>query len=77
VVEAIALFNSHSTETKWFQPLWDFPVCLTAHQSKFWHPVKRSVNAMHGSAFVYLGPNRKAFIREFATLGAVVGKIAE
>jgi predicted RNA-binding Zn-ribbon protein involved in translation (DUF1610 family) len=74
VDEAIALLNVHSVETKWFAPLWDYLLCVTDHRIDF--VTKHDVSGSnHGSVFVYLGNDRKAFARAFASFGYVVEKV--
>ena len=70
--EAVVLLSAHATETAWFAPLWDHLLCFTDHRIDFYGATGVSVNSTHGSVFVYLGPNREAFIREFACWGVVV-----
>lgn len=71
--EAILLINSHATDTDWFQLLWDYVLCFTDHRINFYGPNgKKGNGSTHGSIFVYLGPNPKAFAREFAKYGAIL-----
>ena len=66
VTEAIALVSAYSTETEWFQPLFDYLICFPDHRLRGWP------NPTFGSAFVYLGKNADAFIREFSQYGVIV-----
>ncbi len=34
--EAVVLVNAHSTDTKWFQPLWDHTLCFTDHRINYY-----------------------------------------
>ena len=75
VTEAILLLNSHATDTKWFQPLFDYLLCFTDHRSKFWNdddPEGKNSSPTHGSVFVYLGKNSKDFEKQFKQFGAVL-----
>jgi hypothetical protein len=69
---AVLLVNSNSTDAGWFQPLWDFLLCFTNHRINFISPGGSDSGSTHGSVFVYLGPDRDAFITQFSPLGAVV-----
>jgi hypothetical protein len=75
VTETILLLNSHVTDTKWFQPLFNYLLCFTDHRSKFWNdenPEGTSTSPTHGSVFVYLGKNSKDFEKQFKQFGAVL-----
>jgi DNA N-6-adenine-methyltransferase (Dam) len=75
VDEAILLLNSHVTDSKWFQPLFDYILCFTDHRSKFWNeenPEGTSTSPTHGSVFVYFGKNSKVFEKHFKQFGAVL-----
>ena len=67
---AILLVNAHSTDTAWFQPLWNHILCFTDHRINFYG--SEGSGSTHGSVFVYLGPDRKAFAEAFSKFGAVV-----
>lgn len=71
--QAIVLVNAHSTETDWFAPLWDHILCFTDHRIDFYGG--NGLGSTHGSVFVYLGPNREGFIREFDRWGYVVERV--
>jgi hypothetical protein len=73
VKEAILLVNSHCTDTKWFQPLFDYLMCFTDHRSKFWNAkAESSTSPTHGSVFVYFGKNANKFEKHFKQFGAVL-----
>ena len=74
VTEAIVLVNSHCTDAKWFQPLFDYPMCFTDHRPKFWTKDGEGSSPTHGSAFVYLGKNDGLFLAVFKIFGVVVLK---
>ena len=71
--EAIALLNGHSTDTNWFQPLWDYTLCFTDHRIKFVpHDETKKTSSTHGSVFVYLGKNELRFAEVFRQFGRIV-----
>jgi hypothetical protein len=76
--EAILLVNA-VIDSKWFNVLWQFPICFTDHRIRFEVPSntpKETPNSpVIGSAFVYLGSNVTAFVREFSQFGAVVARL--
>ncbi len=72
VKEAILLVNSHCTDAKWFQPLFDYVLCFTDHRSKFWHPSAKRSQPTHGSVFIYFGKNPRKFEKHFRNFGAIV-----
>lgn len=72
VTEAIVLVNN-ATETKWFQALVvrASVVCFTSGRVRFWNPDKESCSPLQGQAILYIGENKKAFIKEFSKFGWV------
>jgi phage N-6-adenine-methyltransferase len=77
VEEAILLVNANSTDTAWFQPLWDHLICFTNHRINFYQADGVEKNgSTHGSVFVYLGRNRDLFAKTFSAFGAVVQRFA-
>ena len=74
VIEAILLANA-MTASKWFQPLWEFTLCFTNHQIRFYRPDGTIGNQpTHASVFVYLGQNREKFAQVFSQFGCIVEK---
>lgn len=78
VSQAVLLVNA-VIDSKWFDPLWRFPICLTNHRIRFDLPADAPTDAntspIIGSAFVYFGPNVAAFVNEFSRFGAVVARL--
>jgi hypothetical protein len=73
IVEAILLVNANSTDTQWFQPLWEHTLCFTNHRINFISPGgPKSGGSTHGSAFIYLGEKKEHFAEVFSQFGAVV-----
>ncbi len=71
--EAILLVNAHSTDTTWFQPLWNHILCFTDHRINFYGT--EGGGSTHGSVFIYLGPNSERFAEEFQQWGVVVVRV--
>jgi phage N-6-adenine-methyltransferase len=59
---------------RWFQPLWDFPVCFTDHRIQFIasQSGQKGNGATQGGAFVYLGNDPERFALIFRSFGRVV-----
>lgn len=72
--EAILLVNA-VTERRWFQPLWDFPICFTDHRIRFYTSEGTPQQPVSGNAFVYLGENIYTFAFVFLGFGPVVTRI--
>jgi ParB family chromosome partitioning protein len=76
VTAACALLNSHPTETKWFQQLFDYSICFIHGRIDFGGPSREvSSSSTHGSAIAYLGNDLEKFKAGFSQFGAVVRKI--
>jgi len=72
VTAAVLLVNSHATDTKWFQPLWDFTLCFTCPRIKYWQPNGGGNSPTNGSTFVYFGSDKEKFVEVFSKYGVVV-----
>lgn len=77
VTQAVLCLNAHAVDTVWFQPLWQYPVCLTHHRVRFFggqqnKDVEEQAPTT-GTAFVYVGPHEERFTKEFSTFGTVLG----
>ncbi len=71
--QAVVLVNAHATETTWFAPLWNHMLCFTNHRINYYGT--SGSGSTHGSVFIYLGPNRDAFLREFDKWGYLVVRV--
>jgi hypothetical protein len=73
--EVVLLLNAYSTETLWFQPLFDWPICYVRRRIPFLRPDGTTGSPPFGSCLVYIGPRRGAFARHFdPAVGAVVSR---
>jgi hypothetical protein len=75
VSAAIVLVSSTTTDTVWFQPLWNGLLCFTDHRINFYGDGERS-GSTNGSVFVYFGDRPDVFIGCFSKFGTVVVKAA-
>ncbi len=71
VREAVLLVNAN-TEAKWFQPLYDYLICLTDHRIRFYNASGESSQPTQGNALIYFGKQRGRFIEIFSRFGTVV-----
>lgn len=77
VTAAILLVSAYSTDTIWFQPLYDHVLCFTNHRIDFYSPDGRGGSSNHGSVFAYLGPDAATFAAEFSTFGSILHRFEE
>jgi ParB family transcriptional regulator, chromosome partitioning protein len=82
VAEAILLVTG-DTDTRWFQRLLEYPVCLANRNISFLAPdddgiVRKGRHSGHifGTALAYLGPHTDRFTEYFKPFGAIVRRIA-
>jgi hypothetical protein len=74
VREAVLLVNA-TTERKWFQPLWQFPICFTDHRIAFYNADGQQKQPTQGNAFVYLGKHPPTFAEAFRPFGTIVQRV--
>lgn len=75
-VEQIILLLLGSTVFRtFFQPLWQYPVCLNPIQTKFAREDGSTGQFGFGSIFVYLGPHEQKFIEHFSPFGRIAKAI--
>lgn len=71
-VTAAVLLVSANTSEKWFQPLWNYPICFTDHPIDFIPAGQQNSGANHGSVLVYFGDGVGRFATTFRAFGRVV-----
>ena len=69
--EAVLLVNAN-TEAKWFQPFYDYLICLTNHRIKFYSTDGTPNQPTQGNALIYLGHQQERFIEIFKQFGRIV-----
>lgn len=72
VTAAIVLVNAHSTDARWFWPLWDGLLCFSYQRLDFSAGTGRRQGSTHGSVFAYFGLDEDRFAAEFKDIGAIV-----
>jgi ParB family chromosome partitioning protein len=76
-IEAGILLVTSVVEKKWFQPLWNYPLCVTDHRIKFYNEqFPRGSQPAQGSTFVYFGMHEQRFIDVFSAFGPVVKRVS-
>lgn len=72
-IEQACCITFACTSEQWFAPLQSFPQCFLRPRTNYLGPDGKPVTGVtKGSVVTYLGPNRAAFVRNFAGLGAVM-----
>ena len=76
-VEQAILLVTASTESMWFQPLWNYPICfsLRSDRVRFFSPEGSMCEHPHGTAFVYFGDNEQRFTKVFSQFGRIAKAI--
>ena len=69
--EAILLVNA-AVDTKWFQRLFDYPICFPNHRINFTTPEPTTSGSTHGSALIYFGSRSQKFAQIFSQFGVIV-----
>jgi phage N-6-adenine-methyltransferase len=72
---SIVLLSGNSTDTGWFRPLFDFPICFAGRIDFIAPGGEANSSPPHGSVCVYVGPDVDRFVRVFEEFGPVVGRI--
>lgn len=76
VSEAILLAKADPKE-RWFQQLWDFPICFVWPSILFNRPGDlRPEKHQFGNIFVYLGADVESFISEFSAFGTIACRVS-
>jgi DNA N-6-adenine-methyltransferase (Dam) len=64
-----------NTATRWFTPLWVYPICFPSHRIRFYSEKGPSTGISFGTCFVYFGPHTQHFIEVFSKFGTIVGRL--
>jgi len=70
VTEAILLIPVN-TATRWFVPLWEFPICFPRKRIRFYSEYGPSDGTSFPTCFVYLGSNEQRFMDVFSKFGPI------
>jgi hypothetical protein len=72
VTEAVAVLNANATTTKWFAPLFAFPMCFPAYRIPHYGPGNAGGSPNSGTVLIYLGGNVQRFAHIFSRFGNIV-----
>lgn len=75
VTEAVAVLNANATTTKWFAPLFAFPMCFPAYRIPHYGPGNAGGSPNSGTVLIYLGPHVQRFARIFSRFGNIVQRL--
>lgn len=82
-IEQAILLSTAKVCTSWFPPLWNYPICFVDHNILFnvpRHLQKKKyphMSHIHGTIFVYFGPNESKFIDIFNQFGTIAKAISK
>ena len=72
IAECVIVLNANSTTTKWFKPLFEYPMCFPDHRIAHVKPEGVGDAAPNsGTLIVYLGERVWRFAEVFSQLGAI------
>jgi len=75
-VEQVMLLVTANTTVRWFQSLWDYPMCTPFPKIGFIIPgSSQRQRQVFGNVFVYFGPNESAFLEHFSEFGRITKAI--
>lgn len=76
VTQAV-LLAAGQTSSRWFLPMWQFPICFTDHHIGFYCPQLGMWKGQRDcTLFVYLGPHEARFIDIFSRFGTVARRVS-
>lgn len=75
VVEAILLIPVN-TATRWFDALWQYPICFPRFRIRFYNELGPRPDVSFGTCFVYLGQHESRFIEVFHHFGQIVKAVS-
>ncbi len=73
--QAIILVTT-DTDARWFQLLWEYPLCFVDHKVIFHRPGRSNEGQFFGTCFVYLGPHEQKFIDTFSKFGTIAKRVS-
>jgi ParB family chromosome partitioning protein len=77
IEQAIALVFGTSACMPWFQPFWQFPICIAKSRIEFDKPDGSKDHFGYGNMFVYLGPYELLFIDVFGQFGTIAKRVSQ
>ena len=71
ITAGILLVNAW-TEGRWFEPLYDYPMCFVRGRIQFYRPTGEKEGCPSSSVFVYFGDKIREFAAEFRRYGVIM-----
>jgi len=75
VTEAILLIPVN-TATRWFDTLWQYPICFPRARIRFYQEQGQSNGVAFGTCFVYFGAHEQRFIEVFQRFGKIARAVS-
>ena len=76
IKQAIMLLSSLSGDSRYFQPCWNYLICMHRGRIHFYNGNSNKDSSRHGSLFVYIGSYEQRFTQIFSQFGTIVKKVA-
>lgn len=76
-VQQAIILTPADTDERWFQLLWDYPICFASHKLSFDRPDQTKSRQFFGTAFAYIGHDRERFIDIFEQFGPIAARICK
>ena len=73
--EAVLLVNA-TTEKRWFDPLWHYPICFVSKRISFYSSDGEYGRPPHANAIIYFGSQERQFVNIFSQFGPIVRAIS-
>lgn len=71
-VSSAILLTKADVKQKWFQLLWNYPICIVQSRILFNRPGLPPEKHQFGTAFVYFGDNQERFLEVFSEFGPII-----
>jgi len=75
-IEQCILLIPNDTSTKWFEWLWEYPICFPPKRIKFLIPGRKVDQPTFGTCFVYMGLHEQRFVETFSLFGSIVRRVS-
>jgi len=75
VTQAVVVLNANATTTRWFAPLFAFPICFPAYRIPHYGPGNAGGSPNSGTVLIYLGSNITRFAAIFSRFGNIVHRL--
>jgi len=76
VTEAVVVANANATTTRWFAPLFAYPVCFPPRRINYYGPNGTGTSPNNGTVMIYVGRNVRGFADVFSRFGNIMARFA-